>query len=87
MISGPPGAVRAVKRFPHWWISKKTFKNKNFEIISVNGFERGSVENAVNFVKKNKMDWVHVIDKNNTAYKISEDYKVQYIPTMYHQKR
>ncbi|MCP5053458.1 MAG: TlpA family protein disulfide reductase [bacterium] len=62
---------------------KKSFKGKNFEIISVNGFERGSVEKAVKFVKDNKMDWVHVIDKKNIAYNISEDYEVEHIPTMY----
>jgi thiol-disulfide isomerase/thioredoxin len=61
---------------------KKTFQDKNFEIISIDGFERRGDDAAIKFVKENKMNWVHVIDKK-VGYEISEQYKVKYIPTMY----
>lgn len=71
------------REIPHLIDLKKTFDNpKEFEIISVNGFERRSDEAAKEFVKKNNMNWVHIIDRK-TGYEISEKYKVQYIPTMY----
>ena len=61
---------------------KKTFKNKDFEIISIDGFERRSDESAIKFVKEHKMDWVHVIDKN-VGFEIAKKYNVEYLPTMY----
>jgi thiol-disulfide isomerase/thioredoxin len=61
---------------------KKTFKDKNFEIISVDGFERRGDDAAIKFVKDKKMDWIHVIDKK-VGNDISEQYNVKYIPTMY----
>ncbi len=60
---------------------KKTFRDKPFEIISI-ALERGDDEDAKKFVKTNKMDWVHIIDKE-VGRKIAEEYKIMYIPTMY----
>lgn len=62
---------------------KNTFKNEPFEIISI-ALERGDAgfENAKQFVKDNKMNWVHIIDKT-IGTKLAQDYRIQYIPTMY----
>ena len=62
---------------------KNTFKNDNFEIVSI-ALERGAAahERAKTFVKENKMNWVHIIDAN-IGNKVAQDYKIQYIPTMY----
>ncbi len=60
----------------------KTFTRQEFVIISVNGFERGSTEEAVKFVKSNNMNWIHIIDKS-AARDIAVKYNVQLIPTMY----
>lgn len=62
---------------------KKTFKDDNFEIVSI-ALERGAgaFEKAKTFVKDNKMNWVHIIDQK-TGMKVAQDYKIQYIPTMY----
>lgn len=70
------------REIPHLIDLKNKFDNpKKFEIISVNGFERRGDDAAKQFVKKNKMDWVHIIDRK-VGYEISEKYKVQFIPTM-----
>jgi thiol-disulfide isomerase/thioredoxin len=61
---------------------KNTYKNKNFEIISVDGFERNSDDAAVKFVKENKMNWIHIIDRK-VGSDLADKYKIQYIPTMY----
>ncbi len=62
---------------------KKTFKNDNFEIVSI-ALERGAgaFEKAKTFVKEHNMNWVHIID-NKVGMKVAQDYKIQYIPTMY----
>jgi len=60
---------------------KNTFKNKPFEIISI-ALERGSDAAAIEFVKQNNMNWVHIIDQT-VGRKLAEDYKIMYIPTMY----
>jgi len=70
------------REIPNLIAIKKEFKNKNFEIISIDGFERKGDEPAKQFVKDNKMDWIHIIDRK-VGYDISEKYKVEYIPTMY----
>ena len=60
---------------------KNTFKNKNFEIISI-ALERGSSEKAVKFVKENKMNWVHITNKEQTM-ELARKYQITYVPTMY----
>ncbi|MGE5343413.1 MAG: TlpA family protein disulfide reductase [Candidatus Omnitrophota bacterium] len=70
------------KEIPTLVSLKNTFKNnKNFEIISVNGFERND-QNAVQFVKDLKMDWVHIIDRK-VGGEIAEKYNVQFIPSVF----
>jgi thiol-disulfide isomerase/thioredoxin len=60
---------------------KNTFKNKKFEIISI-ALERGSSEKAVRFVKENNMNWVHIVNKEQTL-ELARKYQIRYIPTMY----
>ena len=60
---------------------KNTFKNKKFEIISI-ALERGSEEAAIRFVKENRMNWVHIVDKQH-AVSLAEKYQVMYIPSMF----
>lgn len=60
---------------------KNTFKNKNFEIISI-ALERGSSEKAVRFVKENNMNWIHIVNKEQTI-ELARKYQIRYIPTMY----
>ena len=60
---------------------KNTFKNENFEIISI-ALERGSGEKAVKFVKENKMNWVHLTNREQTM-ELARKYQIRYIPTMY----
>ncbi|MGD2086757.1 MAG: TlpA disulfide reductase family protein [Candidatus Aminicenantes bacterium] len=60
---------------------KNTFKDENFEIISI-ALERGSSEKAVRFVKENKMNWVHIVNKEQTM-ELANKYQISYIPTMY----
>jgi thiol-disulfide isomerase/thioredoxin len=60
---------------------KNTFKNKNFEIISI-ALERGSSEKVVNFIKENNMNWVHIVNKEQTM-DLANKYQIRYIPTMY----
>ena len=60
---------------------KNTFKNKNFEIISI-ALERGSSEKTVKFVKENKMNWVHITNKEQTM-ELARKYQIRYVPTMY----
>jgi thiol-disulfide isomerase/thioredoxin len=60
---------------------KNTFKNKKFEIISI-ALERGSSEKAVRFVKENNMNWVHIVNKEQTM-ELAGKYQIRYIPTMY----
>jgi thiol-disulfide isomerase/thioredoxin len=61
---------------------RKTFKDKNFVMISVDGFERRSEAEAIEFVKENNMDWIHIID-SNTGYAISQLYMVRGIPAVF----
>lgn len=70
------------KEIPNLIDIKNTFKGKNFEIISVDGFERGKDTLAVEFVKQHKMNWIHIIDKRKGG-EIAKQYNVMYIPTMY----
>jgi thiol-disulfide isomerase/thioredoxin len=70
------------REIPYLIDIKKTFKDKKFEIISINGFERGSDQAAIDFVKQYKMDWVHVINKQ-AGNDIANKYKIRYLPTVY----
>lgn len=70
------------KEIPNLIDIKRSFKGKNFEIISIDGFERGDDSRAVEFVKQHKMNWVHIIDKRKGG-QIAKQYNVMYIPTMY----
>jgi thiol-disulfide isomerase/thioredoxin len=60
---------------------KNTFKNENFEIISI-ALERGSGEKAVRFVKENKMNWVHITNTVQTM-ELARKYQISFVPTMY----
>ena len=60
---------------------KNTFKNKKFEIISI-ALERGSSAKAVNFVKENNMNWVHIVDIAKTT-ELAQKYQIRYVPTVY----
>ena len=60
---------------------KNTFKNKKFEIVSI-ALERGSGEKAVKFVKENKMNWIHITNREQTM-ELARKYQIRYIPTMY----
>ena len=60
---------------------KNTFKNKNFEIISI-ALERGGSEKVVSFIKENNMNWVHIVNKEQTM-DLANKYQIRYIPTMY----
>ncbi len=70
------------KEIPNLIDIKKTFKNKNFEIISIDGFERNSDAEAVKFVRDNGMDWIHIVNKT-IGGDIANKYQIQYIPTMF----
>jgi thiol-disulfide isomerase/thioredoxin len=61
---------------------KNTFRNKNFEIISIDGFERNGDDKAVQFVKENKMDWIHIIDKT-VGGDLANKYEVRNIPRIF----
>lgn len=69
------------KEIPNLIDIKNTFKAKKFEIISVNGFERDDSA-AVQFVKDQKMNWVHIIDKQ-VGKTLAEKYNVTFIPSMF----
>ncbi len=60
---------------------KNTFKNEKFEIISI-ALERGSSEKAERFVKENKMNWVHITNKEQTM-ELANKYQIRYVPTVY----
>jgi len=60
---------------------KNTYKNKDFEIISI-ALERGSEEKVIQFVKNNNMNWVHIVDKE-TAGQLAQKYGIRYIPSMF----
>lgn len=60
---------------------KNTFKNEKFEIISI-ALERGSGEKAVRFVKENKMNWVHITNREQTM-ELAKKYQIRYVPTVY----
>ena len=60
---------------------KNTFKNENFEIISI-ALERGSGEKAVKFVKENNMNWVHITNREQSM-ELARKYQIRYIPTMF----
>lgn len=70
------------REIPHLIEIKKEFKNKNFEIISIDGFERRGDEPAKKFVRDNRMNWVHIIDQK-VGYAISKKYGVRGIPAMF----
>jgi thiol-disulfide isomerase/thioredoxin len=61
---------------------KNTFKHRNFEIISIDGFERQDDAEAVRFVRERRMDWIHIIDKEK-GREIARIYGVNYVPTMF----
>ena len=60
---------------------KNTFKNYDFEIISI-AMERFSDESAKRFVKENKMNWVHIIDKS-TGIDLAKKYNIYYVPKVF----
>lgn len=60
---------------------KDSFKDYPFEIISI-ALERGNIDSAVQFVKEQKMNWVHIIDLT-MGRQIAEKYQVRYIPAMF----
>lgn len=60
---------------------KDTFKNNPFEIISI-ALERGNSDYAKQFVKDQKMNWVHIIDMTS-AQQIAEKYQISHIPSMF----
>jgi thiol-disulfide isomerase/thioredoxin len=60
---------------------KSSLKKKPFEIISI-ALERGAPEAAIKFVKDNKMDWVHIIDRK-AGVDLAKTYKIRYIPSMF----
>lgn len=68
------------KEIPNLIEIYKTHKDKPFEIISIS-LDKNS-QKAINFVKKNKMDWVHIIGPE-TTFKLSSLYKIRYIPSMF----
>jgi len=70
-----------IKEIPHLKKLYSTYKDEDFEIVSI-ALERKPREYALNFVKENKMNWVHVIDKDK-GREIATEYKIRYIPTMY----
>jgi len=70
------------KEIPNLIDIKNTFKNQKFEIISVNGYERGEDSIAAKFVRDNNMNWIHIIDKKLGA-EIAGKYNVQYIPAIF----
>ncbi len=61
---------------------KKTFKHKNFEIISIDGFERSDNARAFRFVREKRMNWIHIIDKEK-GKEIARKYGVEYIPAVF----
>ncbi|MCX6578844.1 MAG: TlpA disulfide reductase family protein [Candidatus Aminicenantes bacterium] len=60
---------------------KDAFKDAPFEIISV-ALERGSDDFARQFVKDQKMNWVHIMDLS-AGRQIAEKYQIRYIPSMF----
>ena len=60
---------------------KKTYGDAGFEIVSI-ALERSNDAGAKEFVKKNKMNWIHIINEKD-GREIAQKYEIQYIPTMY----
>jgi thiol-disulfide isomerase/thioredoxin len=61
---------------------KKAFRHKNFEIISIDGFERRDNAGAFRFVREKRMNWIHIIDKRK-GKEIARMYGVEYIPATF----
>jgi thiol-disulfide isomerase/thioredoxin len=61
---------------------KKTFSGKNLVIISIDGFERNGDAQAAGFVKQNRMDWIHIINRDKGA-EIAKLYEVRFIPSIF----
>lgn len=70
-----------VKEIPVLKNIYKNFGDKDFEIISI-ALERKPDDYAKNYVKENKMNWVHIISKEK-GREIAKIYKIRYIPTMF----
>lgn len=70
-----------VKEIPVLKNIYKNFGDKDFEIISI-ALERKPDDYAKNYVKGNKMNWVHIISKEK-GREIAKIYKIRYIPTMF----
>lgn len=69
------------REIPNLLDIKDTFKNAPFEIISI-ALERGNTDTVRQFVKEQKMNWVHIIDLS-ACQQIAEKYQIRYIPAMF----
>ena len=61
---------------------KNAFKHRNFEIISIDGFERHGNDRAFRFVREKRMNWIHIIDKRK-GKEIARMYGVEYVPATF----
>jgi len=69
------------KEIPNLIDIKNTFKNDDFEIISI-ALERGNYETAKRFVKDKRMNWVHVIDKPK-GIELAQKYNIYFVPHVF----
>ncbi len=69
------------REIPNLLDIKDTFKNAPFEIISI-ALERGNTDAVRQFVKEQKMNWIHIIDLT-ACQQIAEKYQIRYIPAMF----
>ena len=61
---------------------KNAFRHRNFEIISIDGFERHGNDRAFRFVREKRMNWIHIIDKQK-GKEIARMYGVEYVPATF----
>lgn len=61
---------------------KRAFRHRNFEIISIDGFERRGNDRAFRFVREKRMNWIHIINKRK-GKEIARMYGVEYIPATF----
>jgi thiol-disulfide isomerase/thioredoxin len=69
------------REIPNLLNIKETYKNAPFEIISI-ALERGSTDVVTQFVKEQKMNWVHIVDLAS-CQQIAGKYQIRYIPSMF----
>lgn len=60
---------------------KNTYRDFPFEIVSI-ALERGTTAAAMQFVKEQKMNWVHIINLT-VGNQIAEKYQIKHVPTMF----